>query len=150
MILPNVFIKALIDLVTTKKSELKIYQAEEGSEDLKLSELKPPYVLFYITTEDFGNLMDDGTATDIPIVINAACVSTMHKTASAALNESMTLAVKLIRLLQKEYTLDNFDGDKEPASLRSKPLPFTIGRISSDISSVICHFNYLIPIVKEL
>ena len=151
MIEPGVFIEELINITEQNRELLGLAQKSvEGSENLKAEDLRPPYIIFYASFDEDSEIMDDGTATSIPVTISAACVSTEHKTSKDALSEALIIAVKLIRLIQKEYTLQNIDGVMEPVYLKSKPKPIHIGRNSAELSSIIADFYYTIPVIQNV
>lgn len=150
MVTPSQVIAAVIAKIEAAKEDLGIKQVAEGSEDVKAEWLKPPYCLVYANFEDAAKVSDGGTPFDIPITIGVACVSTEHKTASAAFTEAFTIATKIIKLCQGDYDILIESPDVyEPIVLKSKDIPLRIGTVSSAISSVICFFNYYINLVYD-
>ncbi len=161
MVTPSQVIAAILTKLNANLEDVGIKQAEEASEDIQDSQLKPPYCLVYANFEDAAKVSDGGTPFDIPITIGVACVSTDKATASESFSEAFTIATEVIKLLQGDYDVEivpavpGVDPDPgtpavyEPIVLKSKDVPMRVGVVSSVISSVICFFTYPINLIYD-
>lgn len=141
MILPPAIIKEIIERLNEKKDDLKFEMVIEGSEDEK-PDLVPPYIIVYEEFDQTTQVSDQGFAFNLPTTIGVACVSAEHATAAESFYEALTLAIESYKILVGDYEIED-----KYTLLKSRDIPFRIGRKSAKISSVIINLTYDIDII---
>lgn len=148
MILPTAVTKILIDELNAEASSLGIIKAIEGSEDLKTEDLQPPYAIVFSTFEDDANILDAGNPEAIPVTIGVAIASGEFKTVQQSSEQALTIAIKVIQLLQKDYDYLDSENVEHIFQLNCKPQPLRFGVKSAALSSIICYFTYNIDYIN--
>jgi hypothetical protein len=148
MILPTEATRILIDELNNNLSSIGIIKAVEGSEDLKTEDLQPPYAIVYSSFEDDANILDAGNPESIPVTIGVAIASGEFKTVQESSEQVLSIAIKIIQHLQKDYDYIDAEGVGQTFQLNCKPQPLRFGVKSAALSSIICYFTYNIDYIN--
>ena len=139
---------ANVDLIyedPTEDIENKTEQTSEG--------LVPPWAGIFFNLIDTGEVLEDGSTTDVPVLIGILVSSSKDcKTGNEALREAMFYSRMIIDIVIKTGLDDrtysiNVAPEGEPedlrlVSLRCDPLPRQIINVSANLTTVMARFRY--------
>lgn len=146
MILPSLVLQTIDQELNNNLVNLGLKKSVVGSEDLKKEDIQPPYSIVWANFDTDANILEMGIPENIPVTIGVTIASGEHKTSLESIEESLTIAIKIIKLLVKDYTV-TVDDQQVYFKLECKPMPMTFGVTSAALSSIICHFTYSIDFI---
>jgi len=146
MILPSKVLETLNQELNNSLVNLGLKKSVVGSEDLVLQDLQPPYSIVWANFDNESTILDMGIPENIPVSIGVTIASGEFKTEIESMEQALTIATKIIKLLVKDYIV-TIDTQDYYFRLECKPIPMAFGVVKAALSSVICHFTYSIDFI---